>query len=93
MLHRAGAGTQHPMHFSCAPARSHTITANSESKHNKSRYTATPTPKRWPSRGYGPCGAVGHKGTAIISTTSPLAPLFPVTNSDTSDISGTSVPV
>ena len=25
-----GAGTQHPMHFSCAPARSHTITANSK---------------------------------------------------------------
>ena len=25
-----GAGTQHPMHFSCAPARSHTITTNNK---------------------------------------------------------------
>ena len=24
MLNKTGAGTQHPMHFSCAPARSHT---------------------------------------------------------------------
>ena len=30
-----GAGTQHPIHFSCAPARSHTITASSKASATK----------------------------------------------------------
>ena len=36
-----GAGTQHPVHFSCAPARSNTITANSEASATKKNSTAT----------------------------------------------------
>jgi hypothetical protein len=30
-----GAGTQHPIHFNCARARSHTITANSKASATK----------------------------------------------------------
>ena len=58
-----GAGTQHPMHL--LPLRPGPQSRNNSKQHSK-RYkansTATPTPKRRPPRrGYGPCGAVGHK--------------------------------
>ena len=44
MLNIASAGTQHPMHFSCAPARRTTDDNNKHSnKHNKPNGVVHPT--------------------------------------------------
>ena len=72
-----GAGTQHPIHFSCAPARSHTITANSKASATRQTTSTTKTQQKQthfnpqpqapagrekPRGGYGACAAVGFKG-------------------------------
>ena len=64
------------MHFSCARARSYTITTNNRATPQSKQTPPVPAGREDHEDGYGACAAVGVKA-ALISTTSPLAPFRP----------------
>ena len=83
MLSRAGAGTQHPIHFSCAPARSHTITTSNKANTTKQPPNTTPHHKRRPRgperKGRGKRHIWGHRTSYTTAAMSPAPPESPLT--------------
>ena len=74
-----GAGTQHPVHFSCAPARSHTITANSKAttkQQTKRQQTPPPPPTERPQTARGRTGGEGRKRGRAALRRMPTFTLF-----------------